>query len=474
MNFEKAVKDYIDSHKKEIVDTLKELVRIPSVRGQSQSGAPFGSECARVLEFSEELYRKNGFATELDQNGGYLLSFYGEGKRSIGIFAHADVVPAGDGWIYTDPFEPLEKNGCIIGRGTIDDKSAVLISLYCAKMLKELKIPFHSRLVMFTGGAEESGMDDIKNYLRGHTPPDFSIVADSAFPLYRGNKGRLVFTLKSKNRLSRGIRISGGTGASVIGRATAVLPFSQPLLDELTEIQNDKISVAFKENKIEITAEGIPKHSALPEGAVSGLALLSGALCTLKTVDENDKTVLKQLKEMSESFFGEYFGITNTDPEFGKLTCVLTKIKMDEYGEVTVDYNIRYGTAIKRETIFAKIEEKSAQTGWGKPKFGDFSEPHALPADHQMIAALLETYSEFTGEKNPTAHINAGGTYRQYLKNAAEIGPTLIWDAGFDLPKGHGGVHQPDEFINIEGLLKAMELTALMLIKLDKKLSEDK
>ena len=120
------------------------------------------------------------------------------------------------------------------------------------------------------------------------------------------------------------------------------------------------------------------------------------------------------------------------------------------------------------------ISEKTKETGWDEPDVGGFSEPHTLPANHKLIAALLETYSEFTGEKNSTAHINAGGTYRQYIKNAVEIGPTLIWDAGFDLPKGHGGVHQPDEFINIEGLLKAMELTALMLIKLDKKLSEDK
>ena len=38
----------------------------------------------------------------------------------------------------------------------------------------------------------------------------------------------------------------------------------------------------------------------------------------------------------------------------------------------------------------------------------------------------------------------------------------------FDLPAGHGSVHQPDECISIDGLLNAIELTMLMLLECDK------
>ena len=55
-------------------------------------------------------------------------------------------------------------------------------------------------------------------------------------------------------------------------------------------------------------------------------------------------------------------------------------------------------------------------------------------------------------EENPPCYINAGGTYRQFLQNAVEIGTTLIWDGDIDLPQGHGSVHQPDEFINIKNV----------------------
>ena len=216
MEYRKEIHNYIQTHKEEIIETLKELVKIPSVRDKAQENAPFGKACARVLEFTDEFYRKNGFETKFDRNGGYLLSFFGNGKKSLGVFAHADVVPVGEDWIYTKPFDPLEKGDCIIGRGTLDNKSAIVISLYCAKTLKELRIPFNSRLVMFTGANEESGMQDIKKYIATHTPPDFSLVADTAFPVYRGNKGILRFFAKSNIPLNEISDFNGGTAFNIV------------------------------------------------------------------------------------------------------------------------------------------------------------------------------------------------------------------------------------------------------------------
>lgn len=38
----------------------------------------------------------------------------------------------------------------------------------------------------------------------------------------------------------------------------------------------------------------------------------------------------------------------------------------------------------------------------------------------------------------------------------------------FTLPEGHGAVHQPDEYIDTEAMLDALELTFLMLLECDK------
>jgi acetylornithine deacetylase/succinyl-diaminopimelate desuccinylase-like protein len=40
------------------------------------------------------------------------------------------------------------------------------------------------------------------------------------------------------------------------------------------------------------------------------------------------------------------------------------------------------------------------------------------------------------------------------------------------MPAGHGGVHQPDECISVEGLLNAIELTTLILLECDKEINK--
>ena len=62
---QEKIHDYIHQHKDEIVNILKELIRIPSVRSEAKENAPFGAECARVLEFTQRLYESYTFETEL-------------------------------------------------------------------------------------------------------------------------------------------------------------------------------------------------------------------------------------------------------------------------------------------------------------------------------------------------------------------------------------------------------------------------
>ena len=75
---------------------------------------------------------------------------------------------------------------------------------------------------------------------------------------------------------------------------------------------------------------------------------------------------------------------------------------------------------------------------------------------------MIGIYRTLTGDANAKPYYSAGGTYARHLKNAFSVGTSL---PGYPTPKmrvGHGGEHQPDECINVEGLVGATLMTLAM------------
>lgn len=442
MEYAEQIHNYVTEHREEILKTLKEIIKMPSVRGKVEKSAPFGKECADILEHIKNLYSENGFETELDKNGGYLLSYYGNGKRTLGLFAHADVVDVSNDWVHTMPFEPMEKDGYLIGRGVLDDKSAVVISLYCAKMLKELEIPFNSKLVMFTGSNEETGMADIDNYLSRHSAPDFSLISDTAFPLYRGDKSGMNCWVTFNSELKDVKNFCGGTAMNItLGKASAAVKG-----EILTEI-------------------GISRHSALPVGSVNAGYLLAKRLSQRDDICESDKKQMLLVMSVLEKYYGEVFGIEHAD-DCGRLTCTNGIIKT-ENGRIILGFNMRFGLSADVENIRKKMCEFFKKNNC-MVEFEEEKRGYIISEDNKYIKACLKAYSGFIGNENSKTYINAGGTYGRKLPCAAEIGTDLEWGTPENTPAGHGGAHQADECINIEGFLKALELTLYMLLECDR------
>lgn len=442
MEYAEKIHDYVMEHKREIVDTLKALVKIPSVRGAAEPAAPFGRGCATALEYTERLYSQNGFATEWNKEAGYLLSYFGSGERTLGLFAHADVVDVSEGWVHTTPFEPVEKDGYLVGRGVLDDKSAVVISLYCAKILKELSLPFHSRLVLFTGSNEETGMADIEKYGQDRAAPDFSLACDTAFPLYRGDKSGMNLWATMNTRLQDIEDFRGGNSMNIIlGSASATVKGET------------------------VTATGISRHSALPEGSENAGYLLAKGLALREDICPADREQMALLAEVLEKYYGEIYGIEHCD-ECGRLTCTNGVIKT-ENGRLILGLNMRFGLSADTEQIKSRIvsffEKHNCTVAFEEEKKG-----YVIPESHLYIQACLKAYRAFTGEQSPAVYINAGGTYARKLPCAAEIGTTLKWGCPESTPPGHGGAHQSDECISVDGFLEALELTVQMLLECDR------
>ena len=104
---EKTIKNWLLAHEEEFVQDLFTLVRINSVRGEAKENLPFGEGPKEALDAGLRICESYGFTTRNWDNYVGTADFSPELPHSLDILGHLDVVPAGEGWEVTGPFEPL-------------------------------------------------------------------------------------------------------------------------------------------------------------------------------------------------------------------------------------------------------------------------------------------------------------------------------------------------------------------------------
>lgn len=183
----------IDASFPAALETLKSLVRIPSVSWDGfpaeevHRSAEFVAERVRAFEIFEDVR----VVTEPFADG----PGYGQpavlarrnpahGYPTVLLYAHHDVQPPGDAQIWeSEPFEPVERDGRLYGRGSADDKAGVVVHLTALETIAnilgdDLKIG----LALFIEGEEEFGSRSFTSILDRHAAilnSDIIVVADS-------------------------------------------------------------------------------------------------------------------------------------------------------------------------------------------------------------------------------------------------------------------------------------------------------
>ncbi|MBN2366766.1 MAG: M20 family metallo-hydrolase, partial [Calditrichaeota bacterium] len=108
--------------------------------------------------------------------------------RTIWIMAHTDVVPEGDRKKWdTDPFEVVEKDGKLFGRGTEDNQQSLTSAIFTAIALKELNLKPQFNLNLILVADEETGSDFglsylLKNHREWFRKEDIVLVPDAGLP----------------------------------------------------------------------------------------------------------------------------------------------------------------------------------------------------------------------------------------------------------------------------------------------------
>ena len=192
---DKKVYQLIDGYRAAFTEMLQGWIRVPSVKGNAEEGAPFGREVRNMLDLAMKDARSLGF--EVRDFDGYACDItLGSAEEKIAVLGHLDVVPVGDGWTKS-PFDAVIENGRMYGRGTNDDKGPSLAALFAMKAIKEAGIPLKKSIRMILGCDEESGWEDMEYYGAHEQIPDMGFSPDACFPLINTEKGMLGLALRA-------------------------------------------------------------------------------------------------------------------------------------------------------------------------------------------------------------------------------------------------------------------------------------
>ena len=254
-----------------------DFLAIPSVSAIPEHAA----DCRRAAEWlAAELRRIGAQRVEVSETGGHPIVV---GERiedpnlpTIVIYGHYDVQPGDplDLW-KTSPFEPIVRDGRMLGRGSADDKGQILIHLAALEALLSTRGRLPVNVKYLFEGEEESSSVNLERWMAANPERcsgDAVIISDTGF--FDGNLPALTIGLRGITYLQVDVRNSdvdlhsGSYGGSVINPANALASMIASLHDE-----NRHVTVpGFYDDVVELSPDDRAAFAALPFNETNFLA----------------------------------------------------------------------------------------------------------------------------------------------------------------------------------------------------------
>lgn len=443
--------DQLTSHlaaqEKPLKKALSELVRIPSVCDEGGGGYPFGEAADQALRKALEIAGGLGFKTHYGDGGYYGYAEIGAGKEMLGILGHLDVVPPGklEDWD-RDPFDPIEKDGMLYGRGTQDDKGPMLAALFAVKALMDAGVKFNKRVRFIFGTDEETLWRCIKRYVAQEEIPAMGFSPDSRFPVTYAEKGLLQLHLVGKN--ASGVRLTGGSAFNAV---PDMMFYEGERQDDLADAL-DRFGFEYEWNEDGIEVKGRAAHAMIPEEGINAIARMCMGL---KTIGIESKAINFIAQEIGEDPNAtRIFGACEDEPS-GKLKFNVGMIDIGQVEQISIDS--RLPVTVSKEWMVEKLSAVAAKYGLEYKEF-DWLAPIYLPLDHFMVKTLMKVYQQLSGDMVTPPRASGGATYARAIPNCVAFGALTVDE---ELTE-----HQPNERTALKNLYKAMEIYAQAVYEL--------
>jgi succinyl-diaminopimelate desuccinylase len=420
---------YIENAKDEIISEIIKLVSFPSINGLKDQ------TCA-CLEYYLKRAQDFGFKTLHTSDWAVGIVEMGQGDETLGILVHLDVVGIGDPAKWThDPFDAVQRDGFLWGRGIEDDKGGAVMSLYAMQAVRQLGLHFKKKVWVIVGTSEESHWTDIASFKREFPVPDYGFSPDGMFPIFNIEKGYADLVLDFKRDAQRGIKMLQGGDS----------PNTVPSKAEITLADG-----------LNLVVQGVSTHSSTPEDGDNAIIKLCAALTAagkefdfvrfVKRFFQNSGRA-KELKidDEVDTLDGEYIGVTTVTP---------TIVALDKEGvKLTVNIRNKFGTG--KEDVLGAFHAHAAEFAYDITLL-DYLEPMRVSRKLPFLKVMREVSEEYGVD---ASFCYAKGTsYAKSMANFVSWGPTFAHD-----PQT---AHVEDERLSVESMLLATKIYARFIARI--------
>ncbi len=469
---------------KAALETLRELVEIPTfnVDGLPQYKNP---EFLKIADRIQALAKSFNLNFRNVDNRVYEISLEGSGDEVVGVHAHADVVPVTpENWVLKDgtrldPFKVTLIGDRMYGRGTEDDKNAIVVAMYAMKVIKEEKLPLARTFKLLVDTTEETSGDAIPYYFERNPVPNYNLALDGGYPVVIAEKG------SGTVMATFPVRKGEGTGAEIIamtgGKATnqipsvsvATLVSDNPaeLAASLQQAGNDyarrnggnfKVSAQVDGKNVKLTVTGVSAHSSEPESGVNPVARM---LELIHSVDGKIALKHNHITDAAQyaadnwglDYLGGKLGVGYADDFMGPLTTSPTFVGLDDKA-FRLAVNLRAPKGKAPEALKAQIEQKlNAWNTQAKVNVNftySLDKPMYRNPEGEWVKSLLAVATENLGMQHKFG-TSAGATSVHDLPNGVQF--------GLARPEEKYTGHTDGEFKTVEQFLLDLQIVTEMM-----------
>lgn len=428
----------------QLVEALKTLVACPSV-GADPAMAQGMEDARRLIEARlDGMGFQNRQRLTPSQGGGQPAIFAerldAPGKPTLLVYAHYDVQPSDPlGKWETPPFEAVERDGRLYGRGISDDKGPMMIALSALAAFVEVDGALPVNVKLLIEGEEETGSPSLPGILESHRDllaADAVLSADGArwrpdlVTLNIGSRGNTGFEIRVQ---TAGQDLHSGRYGGIVANPLHVL---STLIAGLHDAQGRITAPGFYDGVSEPTEAERAEIAAIPYSETDAFAAIAA-----HPVGEAGYSTLERLWMRPtldvNGMWGGYTGAGSKtvipNEAFAKLTMRLVPGQDPQRVRDAVVDHLR-----------AQVPPHATLEVYGDRGQGG---AYAVPPDHPLLGAAVAALEQTTGQVPVKVRIGASLPLTEIVSRVMGLDTVM-----FSFALADENFHAPNEFFRLSSI----------------------